>query len=315
MRPGPRRDKRWVVRPGDGATVGDIVRRAREDLDAIAEGRVFVGKRRARAADEPVRAGDEVRIGEREKTVAVDVLFHGDDLLAVAKPAGIPTVPDHQGAAQSLVAAAARAIGRKTDDLRVTSRLDREVSGAVVFALSVEAETRLRDARARGAYARRYVALGTLINVDHVDRVDQLDQGIHVWRAPVDGKPSESRARFVARAGGAPVVMLAVDPQTGRTHQIRIHASGAGMPLLGDREYGGSAQLTLASGAVVGLSRIALHAARIVVPGRGGRAVTVEAPVPEELSRVWTELGGAAEAWNTAVTCETSEREPPCSSS
>ncbi len=315
MRPGSRRDKRWVVRPGDGATVGDIVRRAREDLEAIAEGRVFVGRRRVRAADEPVRPGDEVRIGEREARVAVEILFHDDDLLAVAKPAGIPTVPDHQGAAQSLVASAARAIGKSPGELRVTSRLDREVSGAVVFALSAEAEARLREARARGVYARRYVALATLINVDSVDQHDQRDQPLHVWRAPIDGKPSESRARVVARAAGAPVVMLAVDPQTGRTHQIRIHASGAGMPLLGDRDHGGPGQLTLATGAVVGLSRIALHAARIVVPGRGDRRVVVEAKVPEELRRVWTELGGAAEAWNTAVTCETSDREPPSSSS
>jgi 23S rRNA-/tRNA-specific pseudouridylate synthase len=307
VRPGPRRDKRWVVRPGDGATVGAIVRRAREDLAAIAEGRVFVGRRRVRTADEPVRPGDEVRIGEREATVAVEVLFQGDDLLAVAKPAGIPTVPDHQGAAQSLVASAARAAGKSPADLRVTSRLDREVSGAVVFALSPEAETRLREARARGVYARRYVALGTLINVD---APDQHDQAIHVWRAPIDEKPSESRARVVARAAAAPVVMIAVDPQTGRTHQIRIHASGAGMPLLGDRDYGGPGQLTLANGAVVGLSRIALHAARIVVPGKGGRTVTVEAPIPEELRRVWTELGGAPEAWNTAISCETSEPEP-----
>lgn len=314
MRPGPRREKRWVVRPGDGSTVGEIVRRAREDLAAIGEGRVFVGRRRARSADDAVRPGDEVRIGEREAKVAVEVLFHGDDLLAVAKPAGIPTVPDHQGAAQSLVAVAAAAIGKKAADLRVTSRLDREVSGAVVFALSAEAETRLRDARARGAYARRYLALATLIDVDHIDQPDRDDQPIHVWRAPIDGKPSETRAREVARAARAPVAMLAVDPQTGRTHQIRIHASGAGMPLLGDREHGGVAQLTLASGAVVGLSRIALHAARVVVPGRGGRAVVVEAKVPEELRRVWTELGGAPEAWNTALACETSEPEPSSSS-
>lgn len=293
--------KRWTVRPTDPKTVGDIVVLAREDLSAIAEGRVFIGKKRVTSANAPVKAGDEVRIGKSDAAATaaaadVPILVSQEDLIAVAKPAGVPTVPDHHASSHSLVAVVARMLSKKPSDLRVTSRLDREVSGAVVFALSEAAESRLKEARARGEYARRYIALA--MSAD-----DEQDTGR--WTARVDGKESATRFRVVARATASPTTMLAVDPETGRTHQIRIHASGAGMPLLGDTEYGGPRQLTLASGRIVALSRIALHAARIEVAG-----VVAEAPIPDELARVWSELGGDAGAWREAITSRTT---PPIS--
>jgi 23S rRNA-/tRNA-specific pseudouridylate synthase len=294
--------KTWVVRATDPKTAGEIVVRAGEELSAIDEGRVFIGKKRVTSADAAVKPGDEVRIGKREATSAtVPIIVSADDLVAVAKPAGIPTVPDHHGSSHSLVAVVARMLKKKPSDLRVTSRLDREVSGAVVFALSDAAEARLKEARARGEYARRYVALATLINVDHVDQHDRVDQPTTGrWATPIDGKESATRYRVVGRATRAAAVMLAVDPETGRTHQIRIHASGAGMPLLGDAEYGGPRQVTLPNGRVVALSRIALHAARVSVAG-----IVADAPIPDELAHVWSDLGGDAAAWNEAVTLRT----------
>jgi hypothetical protein len=74
--------------------------------------------------------------------------------------------------------------------------------------------------------------------------------------------------------------------------------------LFGDRDYGGATRLTLASGGVVALARIALHAARVTVPGAGGEPLVAEAPIPPELARLWVALGGEPEAWNTAVSCE-----------
>ena len=291
------RDKVWIVRPGDGETVADIVRRAGVDTSAIAQGRVFVGRRRVKSSGERVEAGDQVRIGAEAPKVApegdVAILFLEDDLVAVAKPAGIPTVPDHRASSHALVEVVARKIGKPVAALRITSRLDRDVSGAVVFALGEEAERRLKEARARGAYARRYVAMAA------TPEGEEASEGL--WQSPIDDKPSETYFRRVARAHGGRVSMLAVDPVTGRTHQIRMHASRAGSPLLGDREYGGPAKLTLPNGRLVELSRIALHAARVVVPGRAGRSLVAEAEVPPELARVWSDLGGEADAWHAAV--------------
>jgi 23S rRNA pseudouridine1911/1915/1917 synthase len=334
------REKRWVVREGDGATVGEIVERAGEGAGAIEEGRVFVGRARAKSAGQPVRVGDEVRIGAGAGAGAGAgggwaVIWERDGMIACNKPAGMPTVPDHGGASHSLVALAAKSIGVGVAHMRVTSRLDREVSGVVIFATTAEAEARMRGAREQGLYARRYVAIAapisnTLINVDQVDPVDQLyqvdqdhrvgqvdpvDQPRH-WDAPIGaGKDARHRAAFGGDAKEARThwravahvpgyALLAVEPQTGRTHQIRVHASHAGAPLLGDRDYGGAARVTLHGGRTVSLARIALHAARVTVPDASGAPIVAAAPVPLELTRAWTELGGAPEAWDMALSCK-----------
>jgi 23S rRNA pseudouridine1911/1915/1917 synthase len=97
--------------------------------------------------------------------------------------------------------------------------------------------------------------------------------------------------------------MLAVTPLTGRTHQIRVHAAHAGAPLVGDRAYGGPVRVTLPSGRVLQPGRIALHAARVVVPGEGGSPLVAAAPVPAELEALWSALGGEPAAWEVSVSC------------
>ncbi len=313
MRPKGGREKRWVVREGDGATVADIVRRAGEPESAVDEGRVFLGRARVKSGSERVKPGDEVKIGSAASGEPALVIWEQDGLIACAKPAGIPTVPDHRGASHSLVALAARSMRRKTEELFVTSRLDREVSGVVVFATDHDAEERLRRAREEGRYARRYVAIAAeadrLGDTSHAARTQVWDAPIGAGKDPLhraaggrDAKPAQTRWTIVARAGS--FAMLAVEPQTGRTHQIRAHASHAGAPLVGDRDYGGPSRVTLPNGRIVALTRIALHAARVTVPGSGGEPLIASAPVPPELTRVWSDLGGAAEAWDRAVSCE-----------
>ncbi len=308
----PAREKLWVVRAGDGTTVADIVRRIGEDpVKAVAEGRVFVGKRRVSTETTKVAVGDAVKVGAAagRNVQLKGVLFVKDGMAATIKPAGIPTVPDHAGAAHSWVASVARELGRDPASLHVTSRLDREVSGVVVFALEAAAAERLKRARDEGAYARRYVALafaeaGALAEEGSWDApIGAGKDARHRAAFGADAKASRTRFRVVARLplGEHEVALLAVDPETGRTHQIRVHASHAGAPLLGDRDYGGPLRLTTLNGQVLGLGRIALHAARVMVPGAAGASVVAEASIPDELRRVWAELGGAPEAWNTAL--------------
>ena len=334
---GRSREKIWVVRQGDGRTAADIVGRAGEPASAIAEGRVFVGAKRVTRADHPVRTGDTVRIGAgrradaRETDPEVEILFDEDGLVACVKPAGLPTVPDRAGGAHALVSIVAKAVGASPpNDLRVTSRLDRDVSGVVVFARGAAAESRLRAARAEGRYQRRYVALAMAAPA-------LADEGIWdaaIGRAPspylraargLDAKEAATRWTKVATAhasgsvapssgaagharigvtGALDVALLGIDPVTGRTHQIRVHASDAGAPLLGDRDYGGPTRMVLANGSVLAIARVALHAARVVVPGSRG-PVEARAPVPAELTRLWAALGGAPDAWDRALACAT----------
>lgn len=308
------RRKRWVVRAGDGTTVADVLGRLGETARAVEAGRVFVGRRRVTRPDERVAVGSGITVGALAAADAEPtILARSAGLVAVDKPPGIPTVADHAGAAHALVARVARAIGVRDEDLRVTSRLDREVSGVVVFALDAAAEKRLVEARAAGAYHRRYVALASAFDDDASPLLSVGQAGAWTWpigagrdalHRAVDGsdaKPAATRWRVVARAEGTRALLLAVDPETGRTHQIRVHATHARAPLLGDADYGGPTRLTFDSGKVVAVARIALHAARVSVAG-----FTAEAPIPTDLARLWALLGGEPEAWNRALSCETS---------
>jgi RluA family pseudouridine synthase len=307
---------RWTVRPGDGSTVGEVLARAGADADAVREGRVFLGRLRVRTGDERVKPGDDLDVAPRRAppgaNESVTFLAREGDLVAVDKPAGIPTIPDHAGASHSLLARVAHALGLEPARVHPTSRLDRDVSGVVVFALSRAAGERLMKARAEGRYERRYVALA--------QRAPAPERG--VWDVPI-GRARDPRLRMVkgrdavpastryAVAAVAPtrVALLALSPVTGRTHQIRVHASHAGAPLLGDRAYGGPTRVTLPGGRVLEPGRIALHAARVVVPREGGQSagpLVLSAPVPAELASLWSALGGELAAWEVSLACDLS---------
>jgi 23S rRNA pseudouridine1911/1915/1917 synthase len=299
---------RWIVRPGDGRTVRDVLVRAGADGAAVDDGRVFVGPRRVRRADEAVRTGDVVSVAQPRggPEPAVALLWSAGDLVAADKPAGIPTIPDHGGSAHALVTAVARGLGVEASRVHPTSRLDRDVSGVVVFALTQGAAERLVRARAEGTYERRYVAVAT--------RAPEPDRG--TWDAPIGRardprlrmvggrEPVEARTRY-ALVAAAPrgEAMLAVSPVSGRTHQIRVHSAHAGAPLLGDRAYGGPPRITLPTGRVLEPGRVALHAARVVVPGEDGGPVLVASPVPDDLTSLWSALGGDPAAWEVATSC------------
>lgn len=295
--------RRFIVGEEDGTTVGGIVALAAPgDARAIAEGRVFIGRRRAQDAGDAVAVGDEVLVASAVEDVAdeVRVLARGKRWVAVDKPAGTPTIPDHGGASHTLVALAARAVGLPPARLHATSRLDRDVSGVVIFALDAEMATRLRREREEHRYARRYVALAS--------RAPAQDAG--TWDAPI-GRAKDPRHRAVngrdatsarthfaviARAGG--VALLALAPVTGRTHQLRVHASHAGAPLLGDRIYRGPARVTLPTGKVLPFERIALHAARVTVFGSA-----IDSSVAPLLRETWGALGGVEGDWDRAIGC------------
>ena len=180
------------------------------------------------------------------------------------------------------------------------------MSGVVVFTLTRGAAERLARARTEGAYERRYVAV--------VAKAPEAREGM--WDAPV-GRASDPRLRMVH--GRDPVdartryqvvalaprgeAMVAVAPVTGRTHQIRVHSAHAGAPILGDRAYGGPSRVTLPTGRVLEPGRIALHAARVVVPGEDGSPVLLASPIPTELRSLWSALGGEPAAWEVATSC------------
>jgi len=307
--------RRWIVQDGDGHDLAAILPRAAPgDPSALADGRVFVGRRRALAATDTVRPGDEVTIAPPAAAhAAIEILARGRGWVAVDKPSGLPTIPDQGGSAHSLLALAARALSLSPSQLHATSRLDREVSGVVLFALDRRAAERLHAAREEHRYVRRYVAIAAR---SPAIAGDPASPEGGTWDAPIgrgkdarhravngrDAAPSRTHFAVVCRSPGDAVV-LAVAPITGRTHQIRVHAANAGAPLLGDRAYGGPSRAALPSGRVLAYDRIALHAARVTVEG-----VQIVSPVPAPLRATWLALGGDDAAWEKAVSWPLADR-------
>lgn len=219
------------------------------------------------------------------------VLFESKDVVVVDKPAGIATEPDRDGHTSLRDWVADWVVtknGTRARSPHAVSRLDTNVSGAVTFALSELGMRKAAAAKEHGHIARRYVAITGPI-AEHEGS----------WRSPVQGKPALTRWRRIADAGGrAALLMLA--PETGRTHQLRIHTSAAGAAILGDGRYGGRTTVADATGRVQRVERVLLHAAAVRVnfglptdpPG------FVVAPIPEIMRAVWQSLDGASDAWN-----------------
>lgn len=274
---------------------------------AIREGRVFVARKRATSMSESIEPNVAVYLHDPRPSVPLPtpfVLLHRDAMLAVDKPAGIPTIPDLEGSRGSLVDVAARTVHENPDDLHPTSRLDREVSGIVTFTLDDVARRRVSAARARGAYRRLYVAISA----------GDLPSDRLVWRSPIAPDPRDPRKRRALDVGASPtdakttdakeatsrvvVVrragvfrLLALAPETGRTHQLRVHASHAGAPLLGDVLYGGERRLVTTAGAVRMIDRIALHCAAVDIELAGQEKISLRSPVPPSLVALADHLG------------------------
>jgi 23S rRNA pseudouridine1911/1915/1917 synthase len=247
--------------------------------------------------------GDHVVVAEPEPAPApvppaLPPLRYRDDHLAVlAKPAGLVVHAGAGHAGDTLVDALRAAgfprAGPDPERPGIVHRLDRDTSGLLIVALTDEAHRGLVRQLKDHEVERTYLALV----VGHPVARARLDGPI--GRDPVD------RTRFAVVADGKPAVttwervveiddpacaVLACRLETGRTHQIRVHASAAGHPVAGDDRYGG-ARL----GARLGLERMFLHAASLAFdhPVTGERLALNE-PLPDDLQRALESAGVSA---------------------
>lgn len=216
-------------------------------------------------------------------------ILHTDSrLIAVDKPPGEPVIAERGGALEACLWR--RLEARLGSRLYVVHRIDRETSGIVVFARSAEAHRELGRAFENRLVKKSYVAftVGRLASP-----AGSIELALHDARKGKSrpANPGESGSRpartdyEVERewsAAGVVISRVAVSPLTGRRHQIRVHLRAAGAPILGDRLYGRRIELGPFLG--VPCPRLALHAARIVLPApAGGEAVEIVSPLPDDL--------------------------------
>lgn len=170
---------------------------------------------------------------------ALRVLSADDHLLVVDKPAGLLAVPGRGEAGRDCLAARVQSL---QPDALVVHRLDMATSGLIVFARGPAAQRTLSIAFAERRVAKRYVALvaGTLpAEEGRIDLPLAAD-----WpnrpRQQVDtlrGKPSLTHWRVLERSGTH--TRVALEPVTGRSHQLRVHLAATGHPIVGDALYAG----------------------------------------------------------------------------
>lgn len=169
------------------------------------------------------------------------LLYRDDTLLAVDKPAGLLAVPGRGEAKHDCVA---RRVQAEHPQALVVHRLDEATSGVMLFGLGAGAQRMLSIAFAERRVAKRYEALVRGLPADDEGTIDlplaadwpnrprqQVD--------PVRGKASRTLWRVVARDGASQCTRLALEPHTGRTHQLRVHLAAIGHPIVGDALYGG----------------------------------------------------------------------------
>jgi 23S rRNA pseudouridine1911/1915/1917 synthase len=292
---------RWVV--AEPKTLAAVLEEMAAPASALEQGRVFLDGRRVVHGALELRVGQTLEVGgARDAAPQALVVARRDGLLAVHKPAGIATEPDRSGLACAREQAA-RALGVKEGTLHAVSRLDVGVSGVVLMAEDARARALLTQARAAGRLVRRYIGIGC---GEPADRAGTLRDPVRAVRGRRrEPQPAATRYRVVAcRPAEKSYSLLALAPETGRTHQLRIHCSQAGAPLLGDATYGGPRRIVSASGSVEALSRVALHAAWVEVRLAAGDCFRAEANEPADLVELWRSLGGTSEEWRAAVAVE-----------
>ena len=294
---------RWFKRHYPGLTHGRLEKLLRT-------GQIRVDGRRAHAGD-PVAPGQAIRVPPLPETPAPSpkpsaprarpqdvsllrdaVLYRDDWAIVVNKPAGLAV----QGGTNT-----ERHVDALLDGLRFESkerprlvhRLDKDTSGVLLIARNPAAAaffTRaFRDKTTRKIYWAITVGLPQLRQgrIDLALAKHAAIRGGERVHADEDGKSAVTYYTVVDHAGTR-ASWLALLPVTGRTHQLRAHCAEIGTPILGDGKYGGNAA-QLPGGAAA--RQLHLHARSLAIPHPQGGTLSVTAPLPPHMRRMWEFFG------------------------
>ena len=218
------------------------------------------------------------------------LILHQDDaLLVLNKPAGL-AVQGGTGTRRHLDGMLP-ALANGGERPRLVHRLDRDTSGLLVVARTARAAARLTEAFRQHRVDKLYWALVIGRPALPAGQIDQpLARQGERSAADAGGLAARTRYRSVARAGRI-ATWLALQPLTGRTHQLRAHCALLGTPIMGDRKYGGAAACP--EGAPAGLM---LHAREIRLPHPDGGVLELAAPLPPTVLAGFRWLGFGPDA-------------------
>ncbi|MGC2066535.1 MAG: RluA family pseudouridine synthase [Candidatus Acidiferrales bacterium] len=267
----------------------------------IDEGRVLVSGI-AKKPSHHVESGEQITVeipapplpGVEPETIPLTLLYEDADIAVVNKPAGIIVHPGAGADTGTLVAAllyhfGAKGLSTVGGPLRpgIVHRLDKGTSGAIVIARNDAAHLKLIEEFRERRVQKTYVALlhgmvkGTKGTIE-LPVARDLKRRSRMTSRRSEGREARTDWRLRLRLGN--FSFIEADLHTGRTHQIRVHFSALGFPVVGDTLYGAPHQERIGRELLPALGRNFLHAARIAFTHpRTGQQMGFRAPLPEEL--------------------------------
>ena len=278
----------------------------RRELPGVPKGRLYRILRRGEVrvnggrirAEYKLQVGDEVRVpparvrapGDAPAEGAVNrildrIIFEDKRLLVIDKPSGVAV---HGGSGISHGVIELLRHGRpELTDLSLVHRLDRETSGCLVMAKRRSALRELHERFRDGVVEKNYLALvvgdwqyGDQL-IDKPLLVENRKGGERHVIVSKGGKSAQTRVALSRTFGKYSLLLCA--PQTGRTHQIRVHLQALEFPILGDERYGDEDENRQAK--KFGLKRLFLHAQSIAFPDGSGNEQHFTTPLSEDLER------------------------------
>jgi 23S rRNA pseudouridine1911/1915/1917 synthase len=278
----------------------------------VDEGRVLV-EGTSRKPSYRVAAGDSVRVEVPSsaplqvvsEAIPLEVLYEDDDVAVVNKPAGMVVHPGAGISEGTLAAALLHHFGELSHlsdiggPLRpgIVHRLDKGTSGALLIALNNAAHLRLAEAFRDRQIEKTYLALLHGRVKQNAGRIElpvsrDLRNRARMTARRREGRPARTDWKVQLHLPGFTLVTAGL--HTGRTHQLRVHFSTVGNPVVGDTLYGAPRQPRAGSETLPLLGRNFLHAARIrFLHPRHGRPIEVRAPLPADLAGYLQEIGRA----------------------
>ncbi len=285
----------------------------------------WIGAERVCINEKPCRSSQAVRVGDVvaasppepvpsrlvPEPISLSILHEDEDLVVVDKPADLVVHPAPGHASGTLVNALLHHCGDLAGIggiLRpgIVHRLDRGTSGVLVVAKHDAAHVALSEQFRDHSIGRVYHALVRGHPGADRGRVDRPIGRHRRDRKRMSVAASQAREahtawsvveRFPARTGVEYHAWLEVRPETGRTHQIRVHLASVGLPIAGDAVYGKGRGRSPRARAVSRLARPALHATALdFTHPRTAERLRFEAPLPEDLSNALSDLRTVGES-------------------
>jgi len=207
----------------------------------------------------------------------ISILFEDQDVLAVNKPEGIASIPERSEDSQNLLGLLEKMYKEK---LYIVHRLDKEVSGVILFARNARAHRTLNLQFSSREVRKTYMTLVHGVVERESGIIEKAIREFGSGRMGVDesrGKPSITTYRIEERLPN--YTLLQVYPFTGRRHQIRVHMYSIGHPVVGDIRYGDKELQS-------NYPRLMLHAGEVDFSLISGERITLRASLPDSFNSV-----------------------------